>query len=171
MIVLIDNYDSFTYNLYQLVGELNPDLYVVRNDKCTVEDIDRLAPSHIIISPEQVSYLGRLFGTSGHRPSLRRKSGPRSASGPRQSGPSLFQRALSSLRRSERRLSLRPLSQPLGRQLKFARLFKDNGGDESGRDHGADARKIQSVRGAVPPRIHHDTRRAGHFEKFPQVVR
>ena len=51
MIVLIDNYDSFTYNLYQLVGELNPDLYVVRNDKCTVEDIDRLAPSHIIISP------------------------------------------------------------------------------------------------------------------------
>lgn len=51
MILIIDNYDSFTYNLYQLVGELNPDITVVRNDKCRVEDIAALDPSHIIISP------------------------------------------------------------------------------------------------------------------------
>lgn len=51
MIVLIDNYDSFSYNLYQLVGTINPDIKVVRNDELSVEDIEKLAPSHIIISP------------------------------------------------------------------------------------------------------------------------
>ena len=39
MILLIDNYDSFSYNLYQLIGQLDPDLHVVRNDACTVGDI------------------------------------------------------------------------------------------------------------------------------------
>jgi anthranilate synthase component 2 len=51
MILIIDNYDSFTHNLYQLIGELNPDIRVVRNDKITVEEIDALKPDHIIISP------------------------------------------------------------------------------------------------------------------------
>ena len=51
MILLIDNYDSFSYNLYQLVGALNPDIRVVRNDELSVEDIEALAPSHIILSP------------------------------------------------------------------------------------------------------------------------
>lgn len=51
MILLIDNYDSFSYNLYQLVGELNPDIKVIRNDEMTVEEIEKLAPSHIILSP------------------------------------------------------------------------------------------------------------------------
>lgn len=51
MILLIDNYDSFTYNLYQLVGEINPDIKVIRNDEMSVEEIKALAPSHIIISP------------------------------------------------------------------------------------------------------------------------
>lgn len=51
MILLIDNYDSFSYNLYQLIGELRQDIKVVRNDELTVEDIKKLNPSHIIISP------------------------------------------------------------------------------------------------------------------------
>ncbi len=51
MIVLIDNYDSFTYNLYQYAGEINPDIKVVRNDKVDVDDIRAMAPSHIIVSP------------------------------------------------------------------------------------------------------------------------
>ena len=51
MILLIDNYDSFSYNLYQLVGALNPDIRVVRNDALTVEEITALSPERIIISP------------------------------------------------------------------------------------------------------------------------
>lgn len=51
MILLIDNYDSFSYNLYQLLGELNPDIRVIRNDEMTVEEIRALAPDHIILSP------------------------------------------------------------------------------------------------------------------------
>ena len=51
MILLIDNYDSFSYNLYQLVGSINPDIKVIRNDEMTVEEIKKLNPSHIIISP------------------------------------------------------------------------------------------------------------------------
>ncbi len=51
MILLIDNYDSFSYNLYQLVGELNPDLKVIRNDECTVEEIRAMKPEAIILSP------------------------------------------------------------------------------------------------------------------------
>jgi len=53
MIILIDNYDSFTYNLVQRLGELDPklNLVVYRNDKVTLEEIGRQQPSHIIISP------------------------------------------------------------------------------------------------------------------------
>jgi len=51
MILLVDNYDSFSYNLFQLVGEINPDINVIRNDAMTTEEIERLSPSHIILSP------------------------------------------------------------------------------------------------------------------------
>ena len=51
MILLIDNYDSFSYNLYQLIGSLDPDIQVIRNDAMSVEEIDRLHPEAIIISP------------------------------------------------------------------------------------------------------------------------
>ena len=51
MILLIDNYDSFSYNLFQIVGEINPDIKVIRNDEMTVEEIKALAPKNIIISP------------------------------------------------------------------------------------------------------------------------
>ena len=51
MLLMIDNYDSFTYNLVQYLGELGEDVRVVRNDEVTVEDIGRLAPARIVISP------------------------------------------------------------------------------------------------------------------------
>lgn len=51
MILLIDNYDSFSFNLYQLIGSLNPDIKVVRNDEISLAEIVVLRPSHIVISP------------------------------------------------------------------------------------------------------------------------
>ena len=51
MILLIDNYDSFSYNLFQLVGEICPDIRVIRNDEMTVAEIEKLDPDKIIISP------------------------------------------------------------------------------------------------------------------------
>ena len=51
MILLIDNYDSFAYNLYQFIGEINPDIRVIRNDELTVDEIRALHPERIILSP------------------------------------------------------------------------------------------------------------------------
>jgi len=51
MILLIDNYDSFSYNLVQLVGMINSDIMVIRNDEKSLSGIEELNPSHIIISP------------------------------------------------------------------------------------------------------------------------
>jgi anthranilate synthase component 2 len=51
MILFLDNYDSFTYNLVQYLGEMNPDLKVVRNDKITPEEVIALKPTHIVVSP------------------------------------------------------------------------------------------------------------------------
>ena len=51
MILLIDNYDSFSYNVYQLTASVEPDVKVVRNDEITLEEIETLSPDHIILSP------------------------------------------------------------------------------------------------------------------------
>ena len=51
MVLVIDNYDSFTYNLVQYLGELNQEIKVFRNDQITVEEIRQLNPDHILISP------------------------------------------------------------------------------------------------------------------------
>ena len=58
MILLIDNYDSFSYNLYQLIGEIEPDIKVIRNDEMTVTEIRETHPGRIILSPGP----GRPFG-------------------------------------------------------------------------------------------------------------
>lgn len=91
MILLIDNYDSFSYNLFQQAAAIQPDMRVVRNDALTVSEIEGLNPSHIILSPgpgypkdagiceEVVSRLGGsipILGvwprSSGHLRSVRR---------------------------------------------------------------------------------------------------
>ena len=51
MLLLIDNYDSFTYNLYQYLCELGAEVKVMRNDQLTLTDIEQLAPTHLVISP------------------------------------------------------------------------------------------------------------------------
>ena len=51
MLLMIDNYDSFTYNLVQYLGEMGQDLLVYRNDKLTLEEVKRLKPDRIVISP------------------------------------------------------------------------------------------------------------------------
>ena len=51
MVLIIDNYDSFSYNLYQLTGGIEPDIKVIRNDEMTVDEIEALKPDRIIISP------------------------------------------------------------------------------------------------------------------------
>lgn len=51
MIVLVDNYDSFSYNLYQLIGSIEPDIRVIRNDAMTVEEVAALQPQAVILSP------------------------------------------------------------------------------------------------------------------------
>jgi len=51
MLLVVDNYDSFTYNLVQYLGELGEDVRVYRNDKITLEEIDEMRPSRIVISP------------------------------------------------------------------------------------------------------------------------
>ncbi|MDH5485045.1 MAG: aminodeoxychorismate/anthranilate synthase component II, partial [Gammaproteobacteria bacterium] len=51
MMLMIDNYDSFTYNLVQYLGELGADVVVYRNDQITIEDIEKMQPERIMISP------------------------------------------------------------------------------------------------------------------------
>ncbi len=51
MLLLIDNYDSFTYNLFQYLSELGQEVVVARNDKITIEEIEKLAPERIVVSP------------------------------------------------------------------------------------------------------------------------
>ena len=50
MVLLIDNYDSFSFNLYQLVGSIDPDIKVIRSDELTVEEIRALKPDYVILS-------------------------------------------------------------------------------------------------------------------------
>ena len=51
MLLMLDNYDSFTWNLVQYLGELGAVVKVVRNDAITLDDIEALAPAHVVISP------------------------------------------------------------------------------------------------------------------------
>ncbi len=51
MILLLDNYDSFTYNLFQYIGSINPNVIVHRNDAISIKEIEEMQPSHIVISP------------------------------------------------------------------------------------------------------------------------
>lgn len=76
MILLIDNYDSFSYNLFQLVGEISPDIKVIRNDEMSVQEIADLHPDRIILSPgpgrpEDAGVIIEIAGTlSQHIPTL-----------------------------------------------------------------------------------------------------
>ena len=64
MLLLIDNYDSFTYNLAQYLGELGADVRVERNDALSLDGIAAMAPRQIVISPGPVSYTHLTLPTS-----------------------------------------------------------------------------------------------------------
>ena len=70
MILLIDNYDSFSYNLYQLIGGITPDIRVIRNDEMTADEIMALKPSHIRRKDTDTR---RVPGSSGDLRDLRRR--------------------------------------------------------------------------------------------------
>lgn len=61
MILLIDNYDSFSYNLFQLVGSIDPEIQVVRNDKITLEEIEALAPTASSSPPDRANPVTAAF--------------------------------------------------------------------------------------------------------------
>jgi anthranilate/para-aminobenzoate synthase component II len=61
MLLMIDNYDSFTYNIVQYFGELNQEVKVVRNDAVTLEDIERWQPKYLVIGPGLVPHLKQEF--------------------------------------------------------------------------------------------------------------
>ena len=96
MVFVLDNYDSFTYNLVQYLGELGAEVEVRRNDQVTVEEVEAMRPERIVISPGPCTpheagisidlirhFAGkgprarRLPGTSGDRRSIRRQGDPR----------------------------------------------------------------------------------------------
>ncbi len=68
MILVIDNYDSFTYNLVQYLGEMGADVRVARNDRITIEEIERMAPERIVLSPGPCTPddAGVTLGVIGH---------------------------------------------------------------------------------------------------------
>ncbi len=51
MILLIDNYDSFSYNLYQMIGSMEPDIRVIRNDEYLADEVEKMQPEAIVLSP------------------------------------------------------------------------------------------------------------------------
>ena len=106
MIFVLDNYDSFTYNLVQYLGELGAEVVVRRNDQVTVEEIERLGPERIVVSPGpctpheagisidlirhfagKVPLLGVCLGHQAIGEAFGGKSGPRQATDARQDEP------------------------------------------------------------------------------------
>ena len=99
MIFVLDNYDSFTYNLVQYLGELGSEVIVRRNDEVTVSDVETLRPEKILVSPgpctpaearisieliRHFAYPRRLSWTSSHRRSVRREGRTRQEADARQ---------------------------------------------------------------------------------------
>ena len=82
MILLIDNYDSFSYNLYQLIGSIDPEIQVVRNDKITIDEIRSLAPKALILSPGPGRPADAGICCTSHPRAERRDSDFRRLSGP-----------------------------------------------------------------------------------------
>ena len=186
MILLIDNYDSFSYNLYQLVGELEPDIQVIRNDAMTVEEIRKLHPDRIILSPgpgrpedagvtmevaqdsgQGHPHFRRLPGTPGHLRGLRRYRHLRKAADAREAVPGAVRCGLppvSSLSGGGAGGTI-PLSG--GGQRHHPRLpDRHRPHHRRGSDGGA-AQGVPHLWGAVPSGVHPDAGREDHaYETF-----
>ena len=152
MILLIDNYDSFSYNLYQLVGSICPDIQVVRNDQVTVEDIRAMAPSHLLLSPGP----GRPDQAGICEEAVRRLAGELPLLGICLGHQALCEALGGSC----------PVSLPGGGGGQPARLFKGRGPHPGRGGHGGGPPGLSGVRPAISPGIHSHPRRRDHFEKF-----
>ncbi len=172
MILLIDNYDSFSYNLYQMVGELDPDIRVIRNDEMTLEEIRALQPDRIILSPgpgrpenagviveaaktvcQEIPTLGVCLGHQAICQAYggiityadRLKPDLSGSSGADAGGPVPLSGG-----RPEMPSGMSPVYRPNGRRG----------------DHGSTAHAVPHLWPAVPSGIHPDAGRENHFEEF-----
>ena len=189
MTLLIDNYDSFSYNLYQLVGELDPDIRVIRNDAMTVEEIRALKPDRIILSPgpgrpedagitlQAAKELGPEFPLLGvclgHMPGtpgdLRRLRGCRDLCQSPDARKAVRRppgRQLPALCGLSGNLSRRALSFPGRRTGNHAGLPACHRAHGRRRNHGCTAPGIPGLRRPVPSGEHPDAGR----KKYPETV-
>ena len=183
MILLIDNYDSFSYNLYQLVGEFEPNIWIIRNDEMTAEEIRALQPERIILSPgpgrpEDAGITMEVVTALGHEiPILGVCLGHQAICAA--FGASItYAKALMHGKQSQVRFDLDcplfrgcPETALVGRYHSLAAdaetlpecLKISNRGR---RGHGGTAQGVSNLRRAVPPRVHFDARRENHAAKL-----
>ena len=177
MLLMIDNYDSFTYNLVQYFGELGEDVQVYRNDEITVEQVAALKPDHIVISPgpctpneagisvpliqairRQGAAARRVPRPPEHRPGVRRQDHPRQAAHARQdlADPPQGRGRVQGPAQPLHRHAL-PLAGDRARN--HAGLPGNHRLDRRRRDHGRAPQDPGGGRRAVPSRIHPDRTR------------
>ena len=176
MILLIDNYDSFSYNLYQLIGMIRPDIKVIRNDEMTIAEIEALAPDHIIVSPgpgrpkdagiceEVIDYFkGKIpiFGVClGHQAICETFGGEIGYA------KKLMHGKMSIVDRHRQRHLQGDGTKITGSQISFTcrRGRQASGGAEGNRphggwrDHGSGAPELPGIRRTVPPGVNPDPR-------------
>ena len=184
MLLLIDNYDSFTYNLAHLFGELGAEVIVRRNDEIDADEAEQLAPSHLVISPgpgrpsesgATPAILERLAGRVptlgvclGHQALVERFGGEvgqarelvhGKATVVAHDGRGIFKRAAAGL-------PCRPL--PLARSDSGARLLRDLRDGARRRGDGSAPRRAPDRRRPVPPGVGADAARTRDREKLPR---
>lgn len=185
MILLIDNYDSFSYNLYQLVGEFEPNIWIIRNDEMTAEEIRALQPERIILSPgpgrpEDAGITMEVVTALGHEiPILGVCLGHQAICAA--FGASItYAKALMHGKQSQVRFDLDcPLFRGCPETALVGRYHSLGGGrrNPSGvpenhcqnrgrRGHGGTAQGVSNLRRTVPPGVHFDARRENHAAKL-----
>ena len=170
MIVLIDNYDSFSYNVYQLIGSVEPDIKVVRNDEYTVEEIEAMKPEALILSPgpgkpsdagiciEAIKYFaGKLpiFGICLGHQAICEAFGGR---------VSYAKELMHGKKKTIYTVGESKLFEGLGDSFQAARYhslaaggFKSHSRGRRRRDHGSGTHRISNLWSTVPSRIRYDT--------------
>lgn len=185
MILLIDNYDSFSYNLYQLVGEFEPNIWIIRNDEMTAEEIRALQPERIILSPgpgrpEDAGITMEVVTALGHEiPILGVCLGHQAICAA--FGASItYAKALMHGKQSQVRFDPDcPLFRgcpetapcgavplPGGGRPNPSGVPEDHRSNRGRRGHGGAAQGASGLRCTVPPRVHFDARRENHAPKL-----
>ena len=173
MLLMIDNYDSFTYNLVQYLGELGEDVRTVRNDAIALDEIEALAPARIVISPGpctpdeagvSLAVIGasparsRILGVClGHQAigqAFRRRGHPRQAGHARQDSTSSSTAARACSPACRRRYQVDSLPFAGSRARQPARLPRGHGaGRDDGEIMGLQHKEFAARRGPVPPGV------------------